>query len=162
MSKGTKGQRRIVLDLGLGSNRIFGPKRFRLGLITVRACWVSAWVLPGIGFKCRVSRGRGVQPGIREEVHSKRLTPGTWRGGRREPGGEARLPKSLQGCNQLGRQRRRPGSLWRSAKDGTSSWPSSIAEGGLNLGFAAGCGCGLWPAFSAKSKLMGRLMGEWA
>ena len=43
MSKGTKGKGMVVLGLDLGPNCMFGPKRVRLSLITVKAIGLRPW-----------------------------------------------------------------------------------------------------------------------
>ena len=58
--KGTRGRGKVVYDYALGPFMFVGPKLIQLGIyLTVKAYWASALVLPGIGVKGRVSRGRG-------------------------------------------------------------------------------------------------------
>ena len=61
MSKGTNGQRRIVLDLGLGPTNIFGPKRFRLGCLRLEPDGYR-FQMPGIQRPGR-SKPEGMKPG---------------------------------------------------------------------------------------------------
>ena len=81
MSKGTNGQRRIVLDLGLGPTSIFGPKRFRLGCLRLEPDGYR-FQMPGIQRPGR-SKPEGMKPGRSGSRAGERTERGSREEGRR-------------------------------------------------------------------------------